>query len=96
MMQKMSNENRQTQNIPLQMLRYSNLQAKKKYNDAFYQIHGANILLRLVFFSPFNVRSKVSFGAVGLPITFRGFAQRGIYDSNVSHKTKISEQLGDF
>ena len=29
-------------------------------------------------------------------LTVRGFAQRGIYNSNVSHKTKISKQLDDF
>ena len=31
-----------------------------------------------------------------LPLTGRGFAQRGIYDSNVSHKTQFSKQLDDF
>jgi hypothetical protein len=31
-----------------------------------------------------------------LGLTFRGFALRGIYDSNVSHKTQFSKQLDDF
>jgi hypothetical protein len=31
-----------------------------------------------------------------LPLTVRGLAQRGIYDSNVSHKTQTSKQLDDF
>jgi len=31
-----------------------------------------------------------------LCITVRGFAQRGFYGSNVSHKTHTSKQLDDF